>query len=182
MAAAALIGVGILAVLVFLLLGVVAELFRDVRQMRDALGILDRPQPVAIGDAAGAPPSRFGLPAELDDEPSALVMFLSDRCATCRVLAATMGGALPAGLWIVVEAASERSAADFVRDYRLEHAAGEGRVIIDREGSIAARLELTLSPVAYRVEEGVFRDAATVPSVRYLVSILPEPGAAPVGA
>ena len=92
MAAIVLSAVGILSLLVFVLFSVLVEVFRDVRQIRDALGILDRPLTIDIGLAAGTPPSSYGLSRQLDDEPFALLLFLSDRCATCRVLAASLGG------------------------------------------------------------------------------------------
>ena len=53
MAAAALIAVGVLSLLVLVLFISLIELFRDVRQIRIALGILDRSVPIDIGSAAG---------------------------------------------------------------------------------------------------------------------------------
>ena len=176
MAAIALIAVGALALLTFALFWALVEMFRDVRQMRDALGILDRPLEVDIGPAAGTSPGSHGLPRQLDEAASALVLFLSDRCATCRVLAGAMGGALPAGLWIVVEAASDEAAAAFVESHGLTPRLADGRVAVDSAGAIAARLNLNMTPVAYRVENGVFKDAATVPSMRTLSSMIPSAG------
>ena len=49
MATAMMVAVGVLALLVFVLCGVVYELFRDVRQLRDVAGILDRPLHVELG-------------------------------------------------------------------------------------------------------------------------------------
>ena len=175
MATTALIAVGVLSLLVFVLFGALLEALRDVRQIRDALGILDRPIDVDIGAAAGTAPSSHGLPRQLDDAKSALVLFLSDRCATCRILAATVGGAMPAGLWIVVEAASSRAAAEFVEAYGMTPRLEDGRVTMDSSGAIAGRLGLNMTPVAYRIEDGVFKDAGTVPSTRYLASIVPGP-------
>ena len=126
MAATALIAVGILSLLVFVLFSVLVELFRDVRQIRDGLGILDRPLPVDIGSVAGTPPSLYGLPEQLDDEPSALLLFLTDRCATCRVLASSLGGTLPAGLWIVLEAATSQAAEEFLREVCHDARVGGG--------------------------------------------------------
>ena len=88
MATAMMVAVGVLALVVFVLCGVVYELFRDVRQLRDVAGILDRPLEVEIGTVAGTRPSTHGLPQALDSAASALVLFLSDRCGTCRSLAA----------------------------------------------------------------------------------------------
>lgn len=175
MATIALIAVGVLALLVFVLFGALLESLRDVRQIRDALGILDRPIDVDIGAAAGAAPSSYGLPGELDNAKSALVLFLSDRCTTCRILAATVGGALPAGLWIVVEAASKQSATEFVEAYGMTARLADQRVTLDSTGAIAGRLGLNMTPVAYRIENGVLRDAATVPSIRYLESVVRGP-------
>jgi hypothetical protein len=181
MAAAALIAVGLLSVLTFAMLRALVELFRDVRQLRDALGLLDRPLALDIGPVAGTPPSRYGLPGQLDGEKDALLLFLSDRCSTCRVLAAALGGALPAGLWVVVEAATGQAAAAFIDTYRMTYGAGDGRVLVDPAGTVAERLGLKVTPAGYRIENGVFRDAGTVPSMRYLTSIMPVPFEAPVG-
>jgi hypothetical protein len=175
MATAALIAVGVLSLLVFVLFGALLESLRDIRQIRDALGILDRPLDVDIGAAAGTAPSSHGLPRQLDDAKSALVLFLSERCATCRILAATLGGALPAGLWIVVEAPSSQAAAEFVEAYGMAPRVEDERVTVDAAGAIAGRLGLNITPVAYRIENGVFKDAATVPSIRYLSSVIPSP-------
>ena len=84
MATFALTAVGVLALFVAILFGALVEMFRDVRQMRDALGILDRPLNVDLGHVGGTRPSSHGLPRELDVQQSAIVLFLSERCETCR--------------------------------------------------------------------------------------------------
>lgn len=182
MATTALIAVGALSLLVFVLCNVLVELFRDVRQIRDALGILDRPLTIDIGPAAGTHPSDYGLPGQLDGEPSALILFLTDRCATCRALAASLGGALPAGLWVVVEAATVQAAADFLEKFAMAAGVGEERVLVDTAGAVAARMGLKITPAGYRVVNGVFTEATTVPSIRYLASILPAPSEGPINA
>jgi hypothetical protein len=181
MATTALIAVGILSLLVVVLFSMLVELFRDVRQVRDALGILDRPLTIDIGSAAGTRPSSYGLPRQLDDENNALLLFLTDRCATCRVLAASLGGALPAGLWLVVEAATSQAAAEFIKTYNLGGSLKNERVSVDLAGALADRLGVKTAPAGYRIENGVFKDAGTVPSMRYLTSILPIPSAPPIG-
>jgi hypothetical protein len=178
--ATTLIAVGILALLVFVLFTFLVELFRDVRQVRDALGILDRPLPVDIRPVAGTPPSRYGLPGQLDDEPFALLLFLTDKCVTCRVLASALGGTLPAGLWIVLEAATGQAAEEFREKFALAPGPGEERVFVDPEGAVAGRMGLKMTPVGYRIVNGVFTEATSVPSVRYLASILPTPAEGPV--
>jgi hypothetical protein len=169
------IAVAILAVLVFVLSGVVLELFRDVRQLRDAAGILDRPLSVDIGSVAGSRPSEHGLPVELDSSHAALVLFLSDRCGTCRSIAAGLDRQLPRELWIVLEAQSPMSARKFVESYDLTSMVGEGRLLLDVDGAIAGRIGLDTTPVGFHVEGGRLVRATTVPSRRYLLSILPQP-------
>jgi hypothetical protein len=175
MASPMMLAVGALALLVFVLLGVVVELYRDVRQLREAAGILDRPLEVELGDVAGRRPSSYGLPRTLDSSRSAIVLFLSDRCATCHALAAGLSGKLPAGLWLVLETASPQSTEEFLARYGLTAATTRGRLCVDVAGSIAERIGLRTTPVGFRVAEGRFIGATTVPSSRYLASILPNP-------
>jgi hypothetical protein len=167
--------VGVLALVVFVLCGVVYELFRDVRQLRDVAGILDRPLNVEIRDVAGTRPSAYGLPEALDSAASALVLFLSDRCGTCRALAAGLERHLPPGLWVVLEAQSADSAAKFLESFELTRMTEDSRLVVDVTGAIAGRIGLDMTPVSFRVEDGKIASATTVPSKRYLFSILPKP-------
>jgi hypothetical protein len=167
--------VGVLALVVFVLCGVVYELFRDVRQLRDVAGILDRPLHVEIGAVAGSRPSSYGLHEALDSAGSALVLFLSDRCGTCRSLAAGLGRHLPPGVWVVLEARSPDSAAKFIESYELAQLLEGGRLSVDIGDAIAGRIGLEMAPVGFRVEDGRIVSATTVPSQRYLFSILPKP-------
>lgn len=170
MATVLIISVSLLALLVAVLLGIVVELCRDVHQLRDALGILDRPLEIDLGDAVGAPPSSFGLPAPLDTAAAALVLFLSDRCATCHALAAGLSGTVPGPVWIVVESHSPNDGHEFLAKHNLVKAP---RVGVDAAGAIAEKLGLRTTPVAFRVSQGRFSGATTVPSSRYLSSIVP---------
>jgi len=171
----ALISVAVLALLVFVLFGALLEMYRDVRQLRDVAGILDRPLNVDISSVAGTKPSIYGLPQSLDSAPSAIVLFLSERCGTCRSLAAGFGRTLPAGLWVILEASDPHSAAGFLDSYGLRDISSDGRVIVDVARGIASRIGLDTTPVGFRVENGLLVSATTVPSSRYLTSILPEP-------
>ena len=175
MAVLALMAVGLLAGLVFVLFGALIELYRDVRQLREAAGILDRPLNIAIGAAAHATPSSVGLPPALDTAASAIVLFLSDKCATCRVLAAALDATVPPGVCIVMEADDAQSATRFLKAFGLSPEAAGGMVCLDASRAIAERLGLDVTPVAFRVENGKFASATTVPSARYLLSILPAP-------
>jgi hypothetical protein len=170
-----LIAVAVLALLVAVLFGALLEMNRDVRQLRDAVGILDRPLTVDIGPVTGTRPSAHGLPWALDSATSAIVLFLSERCGTCRSLAAGLGRPLPTGLWVVLEARNTGSAAAFLDAYGLTGIAPDGRIVVDVAGEIAGRIGLDTTPVGFCVENGVPTGATTVPSSRYFTSILPEP-------
>lgn len=175
MATVALIAVALLTLIVFLLFGALLELYKDVRQLRDAVGILDRPLTVDIGHVAGTTPSSYGLPQAIDAAPSAIVLFLSERCATCHSLARGLLRPLPGGLWVVVEARDSSSAASFLNSSGLSGTSLSEQVVIDVAGEIARRIGLNTTPVGFRVERGLLTHATTVPSSRYLTSILPEP-------
>ena len=174
MVAVLLIAVGLLALLVAVLFSALVEMYRDLRQVRDALGILDRPLNIDIGEAAGAHPSQFGLPRALDSAGAAIVLFLTERCTTCHAIAAGLSRPMPPDLWIVFEARSAESAAAVLERYGLTELASDGRVIPDIQGEIGGRLDVRIAPCGFRVENGRFTYATTVPSTRYLKSILPE--------
>lgn len=167
--------VAALALLVFLLLAVVIELYRDVRQLREVAGILDRPLDVELGAVAGARPSDFGLPQLLDRVDAALVLVLSDRCGTCHSLAAHLAAGLPPTLWVLLEARSRDAADEFIHTHRLGAEQMGGRLIVDEVGRIAERLGLRTTPVGFQIERGRFAKATTVPSVRYMTSLVPNP-------
>lgn len=171
MANITLIAVGALALFVAVFFGALIELFRDVRQIRDAMGILDRPLKFDLGHVVGTRPSFYGLSRELDTLDSAIVLFLSERCGTCHALAASLPRSLPNGLWVVIEGRTPAGASRFAEEYGLV----DERVTIDVNGAIAESIGLNTSPVGFRVDNGVFTTATTVPSSRYLTSILPEP-------
>jgi len=175
MATVALIVVGVLALLMAVLFAALVEMYRDVRQIREAVGILDRPLDVEIGRVAGTRPGNYGLPRALDSATSALVLFLSDRCATCHALAAGFSKPLPSALWVVVDARNPETAADFLTRYGLSEAESSGRLLVDSGGEIAGRIGLQTTPVGFRIQDGVIASATSIPSSRYLTSILPEP-------
>ena len=178
MATLAMVAIALLAILVFVLSGALLEMFKDIRQLRDVSGILDRPLDVDVGRVAGTKPSEYGLPAALDSAASAIVLFLSDRCGTCRSIAASFDSSMkapPPGLWIVLEGRTDDSVKEFLNSCALKHMTSDGRVMIDVMGDIARRMGLDTSPVGFRVEKGALTSATTVPSTRYLVSILPKP-------
>lgn len=152
-----------LGVLVFLLLGALVEMYRDLAQVREYSGLLDRPVPVEIGDRKGTRPSEWGLPSSLDTERRALVMFLSDTCATCRTIVTSLNGTVPDHVVLVLEPGAKGATGEYVAPIA---AAGSNRVVIDLDRSIAERLQIQMSPTALVIENGTIDHAITVPSVR----------------
>lgn len=165
--------VALLALLVFLLLGAVVELFRDVEQLRDELGIIDTPRDVELGNVAGGDPSSYELPKALDNEPFAIVLFLHEGCGTCKSLAEGLNGRVPDGLWLVIEARSREVATGFLSRHGLSEGVSQ-RVVIDEGQHSANLLGLDTTPVALRIQNGTIVSASTVPSSRYLRGILPN--------
>ena len=123
---------------------------------------------------AGTTPSNYGLPKALDSVASATVLFISDQCGTCHALAAGFKGALPPGLWVVLLARSPESTEQFLASHQLTAMSTDGRLVVDVTGKIADGIGLRTTPVGFRVENGRFVSATTVPSTRYLSSILPN--------
>lgn len=161
----------LLAAAVLILFSSQVELYRQLTQVRAYLKLVDEPTPVELGSASGVLASSVGLPAAVDTAPSAIVLVLSTKCATCRALANTVRGAVPRWLWLLVEPASgaEQEGKEFVEEFQL---AGE-RTIVDADGEIAERLGMDVTPLALFFDGGRLRKAETVPSTRHLYSIAP---------
>lgn len=158
--------VACLAALVFLLLGAQIELHRDVAQLREYGGLIDRPSPLDIGVASGAAPSVYGLPGSLDSARSAVVLFVSDKCATCRSIVANLNGILPPGLTIVL------GVGDDPDGVTLQYGLDRERTVLDVQGGITERLGLRVLPAAVIVGDGCLLRATTVPSSRQLYMLL----------
>jgi hypothetical protein len=174
----ALFGVVILAIILFVMAGAWLEMYRDIRQLREVSGILDTPLNIDIGQVAQKPPSDFGLPFVLDQQAAAIILFLNERCGPCRSIAASFdpsGKYLPDGLWIILEGRNDVVATQFLHSTPLKDMQSDGRVIVDHGGEIARRIGLDSSPVGFRIENGKIATATTVPSSRYLLTILPRP-------
>ncbi|MGH8910292.1 MAG: hypothetical protein ACRD0K_28310 [Egibacteraceae bacterium] len=159
----------LLGAIVFILLGALVELFKQVQQIRTHLDLVDRPSPLDLGKLRGELASAVGLPASLDDAEAAMVLFLSNACATCRSIAAALRGAVPQTLWIVVEPVFRDDADLFVEEFQLHGA----RTLVDQHGRIAGLLGLDITPSAIFIENGRMRRAQTVPSSRQLLAALP---------
>ena len=162
------------ALVLLLVIAAQVELFRDVAQLREATGVIDRPLPIDLGSALDSSPSRFGLPAALDAQLGGMVLLLSTRCATCRAISHTLGGVVPQGVWILLLAASPAEADEWRRAYHFS----DDRLVWDRPAgnpdSIAERIGVVTTPSALVVERGRLVRAQTVPSTRALFSLLDQ--------
>ncbi len=153
--------VAVVAFSMVVLLSAQVELFRDMKQVRELTGMIDRPFPLDLGLMQGRSPADLGLPAD-----SALILILSDRCGTCRSLAAALDGAVPLRLQIVLSNPGGR-ASELPTVWNL----GE-RAIEDLDGSIMAALDIKVTPAAISVVGGLMTDAQSVPSARQLHELL----------
>ncbi len=74
-----------------------------------------------------------------------------------------------------LDSAKSSAFSDFWNSYGLMSEKSDNRVIVDLNNRIAKSIGLDTTPVGFRIENGVFTNATTVPSSRYLISILPKP-------
>lgn len=159
--------VALFGAVVFLLFGAQIELFRTVRQIRDYAGLIDRPEPVSLGAAEGTAPSDYGLPAYLDSAHRAVVLFLSDKCATCRSIAAALDGALPRGVVVVIDPGPS-AVADLTVAFQLD----PDRTVVDAGRTVMTALGLNITPLGVVVREGRLVQASTLPSTRHFYALL----------
>jgi hypothetical protein len=158
---------GVFGALLFVQFGALVEMFQQVKQIRGYLDMVDTPTPLELGPSNGARPSSVGLPSVLDESAEALVLFISNKCETCVVLAQSLaGGDLPEGLWLVVVPVLS-DPKEFLDQFRLR---GE-RVLID--DGLSNRIGLDITPAAVLIERGRMTEAHTVPSVRQLYASIP---------
>jgi hypothetical protein len=159
----------ILCVVVLILAFAVVEQFHQLDQIRVFLDLQDRPSAIDLGSSKGMKPSEVGLPAALDGLDRGLVLFLSNRCGTCRTIAANLsGGAIPVNLTLVVESPEDDS--PWIVD---EFALGLERVVVDDDNRISGSLGINISPSGVRIESGRLVSASTIPTVRQLYVALP---------
>jgi hypothetical protein len=162
------VAVAVLGVLVVLLLGSQVEMYRDIAQIREYAGLIDRPIPIELGSSKGVKPSEVGLPEHLDSATSAVVLFLSDRCATCRSIASAFGGVVPQGVQLVIEPGSAPPGAALAQSYGFR----SDQVIVDWGRRITDRIGIEVTPAGIVVEQGRLVSASTLPSTRQVYSLM----------
>ncbi|MEU8704356.1 hypothetical protein [Streptomyces sp. NPDC048565] len=152
-----------------LLLGSQVELFRSLQQVREQAGLLDRATPVDLGGARGLRASEVGLPTGLDTETSALVLFLSDKCFVCRSIAAGLQGALPPGVWLVLDPGSAGPDAQLAP--ALGFNAEDEKVVVDPERKIMKAIGTLGTPLVLAVEHGRITRASGITSTRQVYEL-----------
>ena len=153
--------------LLFALLGSQVELYRNVLQNRMLSGLIDEPRPLELGDSIGRQPSSFGLPAELDSG-NYVILFLSDRCNTCKAIASALDGAIPPDVFLVVDA----GAGSVGEALNLRYEVSPQRAVVDTARRIGDEIRITTTPAAAIVVEGHILRAESVPSTRALERLL----------
>lgn len=146
-----------------MLLSSQVELFRDMRQLREVTGLLDSPVELDLAIAQGASLERFGLKSPATD--TTLVLFLTDRCATCRSLAEALDRSVPEHVQVVLNSPGGEGSA-LAESWRLD------RAMHDADGTIMDSLGIATVPAAILVEDGKLARCQTVPSVRQLRSLI----------
>ncbi|MEU8247508.1 hypothetical protein [Nonomuraea sp. NPDC048916] len=154
--------------LVFLLLGSQVEMYRSIAQLRELSGLIDRPNTIDLAGAVGGRPSAFGLPKQLDEATGAVVLFLSDKCGTCRSIAAALHGDMPEGLWLVLDPANPVAEAELSLTYDFDL----DRVLVDGDHTVAEALNVAVTPAAVVIRDGRVTRGTTIPSSRQLFTLL----------
>lgn len=160
--------VAVLTVVTVVLAGTTVELLRAVEQIRAHIGLEDKPTLLDIGSSVGQQPSSFGLPQVLDDIDRAVVLILSDRCASCRAIAAEISGDVPDDVFILLE---EGRREDLGKSLQVRYDLPPSRTIIDYGGGIAGRLGVDTTPAGVVVRQGRVVSAQTIPSARRIVEL-----------
>ncbi|MCA1602994.1 MAG: hypothetical protein LC776_15625 [Acidobacteria bacterium] len=160
--------VAALGILVLVLLSAQVEMYRNLEQLRVQTGMIDRGAPVDLGKAQGRMPSSFGLPADLDRELSALILFLSDKCLVCRSIVAAFDGNVPPGVFIVIDPGTASRDMKFTAAFAVD----ESNMLVDWETAVFRRVGIKTTPTGVVVENGRLARAVTLPSTRDFFSLL----------
>jgi hypothetical protein len=142
--------------------------YHGLLQIREALGLVDTPQELAIDGAEQLKPSTVGLPSQLDNEEVAVVVLLSTKCGTCRSIGRGFQGRVSSPAWAVIAAESRERGEEWLADVGLS---GE-RLVMDVGGTVAERLKLKTFPSAVIFTRGSVESARTLPSYRQLSRLL----------
>ncbi len=170
-----LVAFAILAAGEFLLFGALAEAYRDIHQIREKAGIIDKSSPVDLGRAQGQLPSMTGLPAALDSAASAVAVYVDKRCGTCNMIVGSLNGGIPRGMWLVVVAENEHEAFDWLSKSAAIFPGSDAaqRIIVRSAADVEKYLGEVFTPLAIEIENGRLARARAVPSIRQFYSMVP---------
>lgn len=146
--------------------GALVEVFRQLADVRSALNLDDRPLPLAIkpGELQTA---ALGLPDEIEQEPEALIVFLSSKCATCLSIAEAFRGGSPSSVWFVLHEADAAG-----RLWETLHES-RTRVVVDDGERIATNARLEVTPAVMTARFGDVARVQAVSSPRQVISMIP---------
>lgn len=108
----------------------------------------------------------FGLQ---DDFNRGLILFVSQSCATCRVIVDRLGGHVPRDVLLVVQCESEESG----KSWLGFGTTSPPQVFFDTNKEVARRMRINVTPVGLVVEDGGVVRAWTIPSIRQLFQLIP---------
>jgi hypothetical protein len=159
-----------------LLLGALAEAYRDIAQLREHVGAVDASEPIDVTALRGACATDLGLAAEVETVPSALAIFLDRRCVTCAAILRSLDGAPPLNVWVTAMAGTEAEAIEWLESEGVSSAAIEsGRIRPALFSDVVARVGVTVTPFAIRLENGLVVEGMAIPSVRRFYALIPNP-------
>jgi hypothetical protein len=166
--------IAVLAIGEFLLFGALAEAYRDIRQIREQADIIDRATPVELGRAYNQAPSAVGLHTELDSAARAVVVYIDKRCGTCKMIANSLNGGIPRGVWLAVVSESADEAFEWLAEAAITPESEPGRRIIAiSPDEVERHLGQVPTPLAIEIENGRLVRAKGIPSVRQFYSLVP---------
>ena len=166
--------VALLAIGEFLLFGALAEAYRDLKQIREFSGLIDRPLPVELGPAQDEPPSILGLHPDLDSAVQAVTVYLDRRCGTCQSIVRSLNGGIPEGIWLVIIDESVDQAFAWLGDAGLEEGSpGARRVMVTSPEAVEQQLGGVATPLAIEIEHGRLTRAKIITSIRQFYGLVP---------
>jgi hypothetical protein len=161
-----------LALVVVVCAAALVEVFRQLAELRRTLNLQDQAIPLNLRSGEFRA-DEIGLPPELALEPKSIVVFLSEKCATCLTIAEAFRGGSPATVWFVLP--SPPRPAGLLAT--LAHSAP--RVVVDEYDEIANNLGLHVTPAVLTTFYGEITRAQAVASPRQVLGLIPT--VAPLG-
>lgn len=154
-----------LALLILVIGAALVEVFRQLDDVRSALNMRD--EPIALNlKSRGKNAAELLLPREVEDIPSAIVILLSAKCATCLAVAEAFRGGSPETVWFIVPTDAPSHLLNAL-------AQSAPRVIPDHQEKIAAALGLAVTPSVVTFAYGVVEKAQAVSTARQVMGLIP---------